>query len=82
MAAERCEKCGALIALVGRIHNCRPRPEAPAGTKSKLTKPCETKPETKPPETKPSPKGGRPKGEQPWVKLGISRAAWYRQQRG
>ncbi len=22
---ERCEKCGALIALVGRVHNCRPR---------------------------------------------------------
>lgn len=25
---ERCKKCGAVIALVGRVHNCRQRPDA------------------------------------------------------
>ena len=55
------------------------RDPAPPARAKRETKPPETKPrETKSPETKP---GGRPKGKQPWLALGISRAAWYRRQR-
>jgi hypothetical protein len=74
MAVERCEVCGANVALVGRSHNCRPRPRADA---------VETKPETKPRPHKASGlvspnKRGRPSLGAPWKALGISRASYFR----
>jgi hypothetical protein len=67
---ERCPKCNALIALVGRVHNCRnpklsdePAPPAKTG-RPRIEDRDKTLAATK-----------------PWLKLGMSERTWYRRQR-
>jgi hypothetical protein len=84
---SRCLGCGADLALVGRVHNCRgwldgaappavPRPDA--GVRLEAVCPAG-----------PPRRGGarvgagrkRKGGARPWEAEGISRAAWYKRRR-
>lgn len=78
---DRCERCGANLALVGRVHNCRARVVELASTPDPVA----------PKEASISTAGsvrkrGRPRLEEeardkPWEGLKMSRATWYRRRR-
>jgi hypothetical protein len=66
---ERCEHCGANLALVGRVHRCIPRETKIAGApKANLV-------------SRRKGKRGHPSLGAPWDALGISRATYFRQRK-
>jgi hypothetical protein len=75
--SERCPKCNALIALVGRVHRCTPKQSDIDSYIEEVIQPGQAK-------------TGRPRIEdrdktlaatKPWLKLGMSERTWYRRQR-
>jgi hypothetical protein len=70
---ETCERCGANLALVGRVHRCVPR-ETERGTKPQATNNAVgLVPQRN--------KGGRPSLGAPWKALGVSRRTYFRRRR-
>jgi hypothetical protein len=85
VSGNRCEICGSNLDLVGRVHRCVPKAEIKelasqrgnvTDNKHALTRNRETG----------KLKLGRPRlGEvrdKPWIAAGMSKATWYRRQRG
>jgi hypothetical protein len=90
--SDKCPKCGALYAMVGRAHRCVPRmaePALPVGVPKKRPRaPPKAFQETV--VAAPVGKRGRPRIEdrdktlaatKPWLAAGMSQRTWYRRQR-
>ena len=91
MSDDRCPQCNALYALVGRVHNCRPRLPGKVEARSPKVEQRTLNPkvEGSNPSAPAKIKRGRPrledraktlKAKMPWIAMGMSRSTWYARQ--